>query len=349
MRDLVFPARKKYSQTKELAYSGPLLEIYTNKELTGKFLTSLGRVAFTGGAANHYLVQWSEQVLNDLLSSLDMPEPVEKHLSSLGEKRKHKPPKIMAVANITPDSFYAGSRIDVESGALQGIIDATPDIIDVGGESTRPGSMEISVSEEIGRLKPVMDYLGRNSGIPISLDTRHHEVLEEFAGQISYINDITGFRDKRMIGVATGHGLKCITMHMRGEPGNMQSLTRYTDVLPEVLSFLIGSAENLREAGIDANDIFLDPGIGFAKDFNGNLDLVRDAGSFNIGYGTLFGTSRKSFLGKITGNDTQGRLSATLATTAYLAWEGVHILRVHDTKENSDVVKVISKILETGN
>ena len=348
MIDLAFPARKKYCSARGWAKLSGLLEVYSTRSMHGQYLRFLGQFAFEGKTMNHYLLEWSRQAVEDLLSMIELPEPVANNLKSLPEGISHNQTRIMAVANATPDSFYPGSRIDAESGALQNMIDASPDIIDVGGESTRPGSKGISIEEEIGRIKPVIDYIVKNSSIDISLDTRHPEVLEEFAGKVSYINDISAFKNRKMITLALDHGLKCITMHMRGEPGNMQSMTGYTDVLPEVLSFLVHSAENLREAGIAPKDIFIDPGIGFAKDFNGNLELVRDAASFMVGYGTLFGTSRKSFLGKITGNETEGRLPATLATSAYLAAEGIDILRVHDPRENSDVVKVIRKILETG-
>ncbi len=348
MIDLAFPARKKYCSTRGLANLSSLLEVYSASSMQAPYLRFLGQVPLEGRTMNHYLLEWSRQAVEDLLSMMELPEPVADNLRLLPEGIRHNQTRIMAVANATPDSFYPGSRIDAEYSALQNLIDASPDIIDVGGESTRPGSKGISIEEEIGRIKPVIDHIAKNSSIEISLDTRHPEVLEEFAGKVCYINDISAFKDRKMITLALDHGLKCITMHMRGEPGNMQSMTRYTDVLPEVLSFLVRSAENLREAGIEPKDIFIDPGIGFAKDFTGNLELVRDAGSLMVGYGTLFGTSRKSFLGKITGNETEGRLPATLATSAYLAAEGIDILRVHDPKENSDVVKVIRKILETG-
>lgn len=348
MMDLAFPARKKYYRTGEWSKVVRLVEVYTFSSLQGPLLTSLGQVSFDGRNVNHYLMEWSRQVADYLLSELELPDPVANHLRSPPEANRQNQTRIMAIANATPDSFYPGSRVDAESAALQNLIDASPDIIDVGGESTRPRSMEVSTEEEISRIRPIIDYLNKNSNIEISLDTRHPEVLEEFAGKVSYINDISAFKEEKMVSLALEHGLKCITMHMRGEPGNMESMTRYTDVLPEVLSFLVHSAENLSEAGIDPKDIFIDPGIGFAKDLTGNLELVRDAGSFMVGYGTLFGTSRKSFLGKITGNDEEGRLPATLATSAYLAAEGIDILRVHDPKENSDVVKVIRKILEAG-
>ena len=349
MRDLAFPARKKYIEFNGGLLTAPKLEVYSSREISGSFIERLGQIEFSSGIKQHYLVPWSSESLDAILSNIELPGPVNAYLKSQPYERKRNIPKIMAVANATPDSFYAGSRIGNDPGQLQEIIDASPDIIDVGAESTRPGSAEISVAEEIERLRPVISYLRKNSEIPLSLDTRHSKVLEEFGSEISYINDVSGFSDPGMIQSASALGLKCITMHMRGEPGNMQTMTEYNDVFPEVLSFLAGSAERLTEAGVKANDIYLDPGIGFAKDLQGNLELIRDAGSLKIGYCTLFGTSRKSFLGKITGKQTEERLPATLATTAYLAGEGVDIIRVHDVKENLDVVKVIGSIIRSGN
>lgn len=346
MRELVFSARKKYANLLQEKCSDQLLEIYVKNDLSSNLFMNLGRESFSGIALNHYLTTASEESLGILFSEIEIPETIEKFLKKFHSRKSLRTTKVMAITNATPDSFFPGSRIGRNLELLQKIIEASPDIIDVGGESTRPGSEEISISEETERLRPVIGYLEKNSNIPISLDTRHHEVLEEFGTSISYINDITGFVNPEMIKSASNHQLKCITMHMRGEPKNMQTKTDYTDVFPEVLSFLVDSAERLENGGIRPEDIFLDPGVGFSKDLSGNLDLIKDASSFNIGYGTLFGTSRKSFLGKITGNDVGERLSATLATTAYLAMEGTDIIRVHDVKENSDVIKVIKRIMK---
>ncbi len=349
MRDLAFPARKKYADFRSGQFAAKKLEIYSDKEITSSLLEKIGVVAFSSGNMHHYMADWSGESLDALLTNFELPDPVIAHLRAPPQERRPDIPKIMAVVNVTPDSFYPGSRIGNDPRQFQEIIDASPDIIDVGAESTRPGSGGIGVSEEIERLQPVISYLRKNSEIPLSLDTRHLEVLEEFGGEVSYINDISGFRDHRMIKGAYQHNLKCVTMHMRGEPGNMQHMTEYTDIVPEVLSFLVDSAENLRNAGVKENDIYLDPGIGFAKDLYGNLDLIRDAKSFSVGYRTLFGTSRKSFLGQITGKGVEERLPATLATTAYLAIQGVDVVRVHDIKENLDVVKVINSIIRQGN
>ncbi len=349
MRELVFPARKKYFNFLQNESLTRPLEIYAKHVISDSSFEYLGQEKLEGSTLHHYLTSVSDESLSVLFSTIKVHKTVEEYIRGFKTRNSHALPKIMAIVNATPDSFYPGSRVDRNEELLTGIIESNPDIIDVGGESTRPGSREISVSEEITRLRPIVDFLKKNTDIPISLDTRHYMVLEEFGSSISYINDITGFSDPAMVQGAVKYGLKCVSMHMRGEPKNMQSNTEYTDVVPEVLSFLLDSAEKLENAGIAAENIFLDPGVGFAKDLTGNLELIRDASSFNVGYGTLYGTSRKSFLGKITGNEVGERLSATLATTAYLTMEGVGIIRVHDVKENSDVIKIIKGIIKSEN
>lgn len=347
MRDLVFPARKKYSRFEEELGSRRILEVFSRSELRIGGLHFLEKAGFEGGTMWHYLSGQSASSVDNLLTSVELTTREVQCLKAPKDGPSYTHPRIMAVANATPDSFYTGSRVGGNFSFAQRIIDAAPDIIDVGGESTRPGSAEISSGEEIERMRALFDYFQRNTDIPLSIDTRHSKVLEEFAGKVTYINDIGGFRDPEMVSIAADHGLKCVTMHMRGEPGTMQTMTEYLDVVPEVLSFLVESAEKLVEAGVDPSDIYLDPGLGFAKGLKGNLELIRDAGSFKIGYGTLFGASRKSFLGSITGKDAQGRLAATLASTAYLTSEGVDIIRVHDAAENIDVVKVITSIIKS--
>lgn len=258
--------------------------------------------------------------------------------------RVRKSPRIMAIVNSTPDSFYPLSRHISADAELDRIIESRPDIIDIGGESTRPGSMPITVEEEIERITPVIDYITSSCSIPVSLDTRHPQVALRFIDRISIINDIGGFTDPEMVRVCSDHGKECIIMHMRGTPADMQQLTRYDDVVAEVSYFLQSRVMSLLAAGIVREKIVVDPGIGFSKDLGGNLSLLKNIESLRFGYPLLVGHSRKSFIGKITGKPVEERLVGTLAVSTYLAQHGVDIIRVHDPAEHRDALKIIQAI-----
>lgn len=350
MRDVAFPARR--SVRAEFGYGTDfyVIELFTDRKLKRKDVMFLGSKRFDSELKNHYLVHGNLDDLSSILDLSGVNQIISNYLSNtpkfIEATQQFKVPKIMAVANATDDSFYPGSRIADHNYLLDNLLDAKPDIIDIGGESTRPGSLGISVEEEIKRVEPVLDYVVSTGDVPVSLDTKHPEVLLHFADKIQYVNDIGGFRDQRMVDIASDYSLKCISMHMRGTPSNMQSLTDYVDLVPEVLSFLVESAERLSLAGIGKEDIIIDPGIGFSKDFKGNLELLSEISSFNVGYRTLVGASRKSFIGKITGEDTGGRLPGTLAVTAFLAQKGVDIIRVHDPKENIQLIEVLRAVTD---
>ncbi len=252
--------------------------------------------------------------------------------------------RIMAIINTTPDSFYPGSRHSVPDRAVDSILDRKPDIVDIGGESTRPGSAPVSTEEEIERIKPVLDYITSTSSIPVSLDTRHPDVASYFRDRISMLNDISGFSDQRMIQIAAEGKMQCVVMHMRGTPTTMQSMTHYGDLVAETIKEIQERVIRMMDSGVEPNRIVVDPGIGFAKDTAGNLDILRNIRSYRFGLPLLVGVSRKAFIGNITGRDVQERLSGTIALTAYLAGEGVDIVRVHDPAENSDAVKIIEAL-----
>lgn len=353
MNNFAFPARKSIKARLRYDPNEHGLEIYSEIELVGyDGVTELGTVRFGNEMKFHCYVTRECSSIHSLLEKSTIDEytirSLENYLKNEFIYMKYKRPLVMAVVNATPDSFYSGSRMEVGEAALDELIDAKPDIIDIGGESTRPGSHSPSLEEEIRRLEPVVDYIKSVSDIPLSLDTRHPSVLLHFAEKITYANDVTGFRDQSMARISADHSLKCIVMHMRGEPHNMQSLTNYTDIVPEVVSYLGESASNLNREGVSRKNIIVDPGLGFSKDFTGNMELIREIQSFSFGYDTLVGASRKSFIGRITGEGPEGRLPGTLGVTAYLALNGVNIIRVHDPKENLQVLKVLENIIETG-
>ncbi|MEM0156983.1 MAG: dihydropteroate synthase [Thermoplasmataceae archaeon] len=314
-------------------------EVISTAEIHESKVISLGVLYISGRPYFHYLSQ-DISVFNVDARMQDMLHRRE------SANRVHT--RIMAVINTTPDSFYPGSRHILPDSDLDIIIDQKPDIIDIGGESTRPGSLPVSASEEIERIRPVLDYVTSVSRIPVSLDTRHPEVANYFREKISILNDIGGFSDRKMVSIAAESDLQCVVMHMRGTPETMQNMTHYEDIVAETVKELQDRAINLMDSGVVGHRIIVDPGIGFAKDAAGNLEILRNIRSYRFGFPLLVGVSRKAFIGHITGRDVNGRLPGTIALTAYFASEGVDIVRVHDVAENRDAVKIIEALKNPG-
>ncbi len=256
----------------------------------------------------------------------------------------------MGVLNVTPDSFSDGGEFfDSEKAVEHGLKMAADGaaIIDVGGESTRPDSDSVSADEQIKRVVPVIEALCEKTDVPVSIDTYKFEVaqaaLEAGAG---IINDITALSDKRVGELAAEQHVPVVLMHMQGTPATMQIEPRYDDVVGEVLDFLLGRAKRAEKFGIPKDMIFIDPGIGFGKTAEHNLLLLRNIDKFvAAGYRVLVGTSRKRFIGKITGKEKPAeRIFGTAATVALCAVAGVSIVRVHDVAEMVDVVKVANQL-----
>ncbi len=257
---------------------------------------------------------------------------------------------VMGVLNVTPDSFSDGGQFfDAERAVERGLRMAADGaaIIDVGGESTRPGSAPVSADEQIERVVPVIKALCKKIDVPISIDTYKLEAakaaLEAGAGMI---NDITALSDERMAELAAKHDVPVVLMHIQGTPATMQTEPKYEDVVGEVLQFLLERAKRAEGFGIAKNMIFIDPGIGFGKTLEHNLLLLKDIDKFVAsGYRVLIGTSRKSFIGKLTGREKPSdRIFGTAATVALCASAGISIVRVHDVAEMVDVVKVANKL-----
>lgn len=255
-------------------------------------------------------------------------------------------PLVMGILNVTPDSFSDGGKfLDIDKAVAQGqkMAEDGAAIIDIGPESTRPGSEPVSAKEQIDRAIPVIEKLTSRIEIPISIDTRNYEVAKTAVNAgAAIINDITALADENMTQLAAEKQLPVILMHMLGEPGTMQSHPKYNDVVSEVLNFLLERAAAAQEAGIDKDKIFIDPGIGFGKTAEHNLLLLKNIDRFvNSGYRVLLGTSRKKFIGDLTGRkDPPDRVFGTAATVALAAAAGVSILRVHDVAPMVDVIKV---------
>lgn len=241
---------------------------------------------------------------------------------------------IMGILNVTPDSFSDGGRYLDASQALahaQILIEGGADILDIGGESSRPGSDPVSLEEELRRVVPVVRSLASACGIPLSIDTTKPEVAErclDLGARI--VNDIGGMRDPKMIRVTAHHGASAVIMHMRGTPKTMQHEPAYVDVVSQVKQFLVERVDAAKQAGV--LDIAIDPGIGFGKTAAHNFEILRRLDEFqSVRCPVLVGPSRKSFLGSMKGQtDGEHRLEGTLAAAVIAAMKGATVIRVHD-------------------
>lgn len=256
------------------------------------------------------------------------------------------PAFVMGIVNATPDSFFDKSRGDAER-ALR-LIDDGADLLDIGGESTRPGSEYVSAEEEIRRVVPVVEEIRKHSDIPISIDTRKFDVMKAaFEAGADILNDISALEDdERLASFCANENLPVILMHKRGIPSNMQKNTNYgKNVFDEVNSYLEKRAEFALASGIKPDKIWLDPGVGFGKDVKGNFELIRRCGELGGGkYPVLMALSRKSCIGAVTGREVQERLSGTLTADVLSVLHGASMVRVHDVKETVDSLKIISAV-----
>lgn len=257
---------------------------------------------------------------------------------------------VMGILNVTPDSFSDGGRfIDVDAAVARGVEMAQQGaaIIDIGPESTRPGSEAVPADEQIIRAVPVIEALSEKIDIPISIDTRIPKVaLAAIEAGASMINDITALGDGDMATLAAGKQVPVVLMHMQGTPQTMQADPHYEDVVTEVANFLLERAKVAEAAGVPKERIFIDPGIGFGKTTEHNLLLLNHLDRLcGLGYRVLLGASRKRFIGRITGKDNPAdRIFGTAATTAIAVARGASIIRVHDVAEAVDVVKVANAV-----
>ena len=254
---------------------------------------------------------------------------------------------IMGVVNVTPDSFSDGGLFLDAGRAVdhaQQLVNEGADIIDVGGESSRPGSDPVSEEEELKRVGPVVTALVAKLNVPISIDTYKPATAARCLDLgATMVNDITGLRDPAMREVVARHDVPAVIMHMQGEPKTMQQSPVYDDVVADVKDFLSRRARDAHAAGV--RQVIVDPGIGFGKTVAHNMELLRRLGEFNaLPYPLLIGVSRKSTIGAITGAPANERLPGTLAATAIAVLHGANIMRVHDVKECRQVVRIASAI-----
>lgn len=253
-------------------------------------------------------------------------------------------PLLMGIVNVTPDSFSDGNQYIQTDAAIahaQQLVAEGADILDIGGESTRPGAEPVSVQEELRRLLPVIEAL-RELNIPLSVDTFKPEVMRAVldAGA-DIINDIAGFRDPASVAAVADSSCGLCVMHMQGEPKTMQKQPHYDDLYAEVRQFLLQRVQALRGAGVAPERIMLDPGLGFGKTVAHNYSLLRDLAAIQIeSYPWLIGLSRKSMIGHVVNRSPQQRLAGSLAGMLAAVARGAAVVRVHDVAESADALRV---------
>ncbi len=261
-----------------------------------------------------------------------------------------RPFVLMGIVNVTPDSFYDGGMHDTTDAAVihvRALLEQGAGIIDIGGASSRPGAAAVGPEEEAGRVIPVIRETAAFFQGPISIDTTSSSVARRaIEAGASWINDTSGGReDPDMIPLAAESGCTVVVMHSRGTPRTMQNDPRYKDVVSEVAEELIASACAFEAGGVAHDRIVLDPGIGFAKTAEHNVTLIRNIGRIvALGYPVVIGTSRKSFIGKITGRCVEERLCGSLASVAAAYLKGVALFRVHDVAATGDFLKVLTEL-----
>ncbi|WP_225977387.1 dihydropteroate synthase [Nostoc sp. CENA543] len=258
---------------------------------------------------------------------------------------------LMGVLNVTPDSFSDGGEFNNVAAALsqaQAMVAAGADIIDVGGQSTRPGAEQISLEDELNRVLPIIEALRPKISVPISVDTTRADVAKaSVEAGADIINDISGGTfDEQMLPTAASLGVPIVLMHIQGTPQTMQQMTNYQDVVKEIASFLAKQIAIATDLGIDSTKIIIDPGIGFAKNYEQNLEILRRLEELrSLNCPILVGVSRKSFIGRILNQpDPKARVWGTAAACCAAIFNGADILRIHDVKEISDVSLVADAI-----
>lgn len=259
-------------------------------------------------------------------------------------------PNVMGIVNVTPDSFSDGGKYSSVERAVEHalqLIAEGADILDIGGESTRPGAAPVGLDEELRRVIPVIEALSKVTTVPISIDTYKPEVMRaSIQAGADIVNDICALREDGALEIVTNSNAGVCLMHMQGKPQTMQINPQYTDVVTEVKQFLADRVEACLAHGIARERIMLDPGFGFGKTTAHNVALIQHLGSFvELGFPLLVGLSRKSVLGRIAGGDEQQRLHAGLAASVISVMKGAKIVRVHDVKVTVDALKVVEAVM----
>ena len=263
-----------------------------------------------------------------------------------------KIPNIMGILNLTPDSFSDGGRFNKKKTGLKqafNLFEFGADIVDVGGESTRPGSKSISEKEEWSRIKEIIRKIGKK--IPLSLDTRKADLMSKGIKMgIKLINDVSGLSyDSKTIDVLKKNRSPFVIQHSQGNPEKMQNNPKYKNELLDIYDFFEEKIKFIRSKGIRHSNIIIDPGIGFGKNLKHNMNLIRDISIFHtLGFPVLLGLSRKKFIKDLSGkNDTKERLGGTIASSLYSMMQGVQIIRIHDVNELTQSIKVFKELIKS--
>ena len=256
----------------------------------------------------------------------------------------------MGVLNVTPDSFSDGGRYFAPDAAIRHgleLIDQGADLLDIGGESTRPGSDPVPAAEEWRRIGPVIRYLAAKVSVPISVDTMKPDVAgKAMESGASIVNDVSGLQDPAMVRLVASTRAGVVAMHMLGNPKTMQDQPRYRDVVGEVRSFLADRIRTLESAGVASEAVAIDPGVGFGKSVEHNLALLRHLDALAaLGHPVVVGVSRKSFIERIAGGEPGDRLPGSLAAATIAVAKGAHVVRAHDVRETVQAVRIADRIL----
>jgi len=259
-------------------------------------------------------------------------------------------PRVMGIVNVTPDSFSDGGKFSNTNLAIQHALklaEEGADILDIGGESTRPNAVSVGLQEELDRVMPVIESLVSQVNIPISIDTYKPQVMQAaIAAGASMVNDVRALQEEGALEIVAQSKVAVCLMHMQGTPQTMQINPQYNDVVSEVKSFLAARLQASIDVGVPRNRILLDPGFGFGKTREHNITLIQQLESFaELSQPLLVGLSRKSVLGQVTGNDVDARLYASIAASVIVAQKGAKILRVHDVKATVEALKVVTAII----
>lgn len=262
---------------------------------------------------------------------------------------------IMGILNVTPDSFYDGGRYDSSKVALQRALQLVRegvDIIDVGGESSRPGAAKVGQQQELDRVLPIVELLSKELDVAISIDTYKPVVMQEaVAAGASMVNDINGLRAEGAIEMLKDLGVPVCLMHMQGEPTSMQTSPNYKNVVREVSDYFVTRIERCLQVGMDKVNIVVDPGIGFGKTLNHNLELLANLSELRKASGChmLIGVSRKSLIGKLLGRELDERLPASIGLAVQSVISGAKIVRVHDVRASFDAIRAVEAVLQQRN
>jgi len=262
-------------------------------------------------------------------------------------------PRVMGILNVTPDSFSDGGRFVVPDDALvqaERMIAEGADILDIGGESTRPGAAAVSLDEEMARVLPLIERIAAEFDVPVSIDTSKPELMRAaVAAGAAMINDVSALRVPGAVAVIAALGVPVCLMHMQGEPRSMQAAPQYDDVLADVIRFLADRVTVCVAAGIARERLLIDPGFGFGKTLQHNLALLRGLGQFRqLGLPILIGISRKSMLGAITGKPVGERQTASVAAALMAVERGARVVRVHDVAATVDALRLWRAVTDQG-